>query len=78
MIFLVVLVLSDQWPKIGPDRRPLKLNADRANPRKYGGASKVCKYLHTVGNITAGTQKNISLDKDAYPCTDELSAAIWW
>lgn len=34
MIFLVVLVLSDQWPKIGPDRRPLKLNADRANPRK--------------------------------------------
>lgn len=34
MIFLVVLVLSDQWPNSGPDRRPLKLKADRANPRK--------------------------------------------
>ncbi len=54
MSFLVVPVLSDQCPNSGPDNRPLKLNADRAKPRKYGAASKVCKYLHIVGNITAG------------------------
>lgn len=34
MIFLVVLVLSDQWPNNGPARRPLRLNADRDRPRK--------------------------------------------
>lgn len=34
MIFLVVLVLSDQWPNSGPARRPLRLNADRDRPRK--------------------------------------------
>lgn len=54
IIFLVACVLSDQWPNSGPDRRPLKLNADSAKPRKYGAASKVCKYRHIVGNITAG------------------------
>lgn len=60
MIFLVVRVLSDQWPNSGPDRRPLKLKADRAKPKKYGGASKVCKYLQIVGNITAGEREGRS------------------
>ena len=34
MIFLVVRVLSDRWPNKGPESSPLRLNADRARPRK--------------------------------------------
>lgn len=34
IIFFVVLVLSDQYPNSGPDKRPLRLNAERAKPRK--------------------------------------------
>lgn len=61
MIFFVVRVLSDQCPNSGPDSRPLRLNADKVRPRKYGAASKVCKYLHIVGNITAGERENVTM-----------------
>lgn len=53
MIFFVVCARSDQWPNKGPARSPLKLNADRLRPRKYGAAFSVCRYLHIVGKITA-------------------------
>lgn len=70
MIFLVVPVLSDQCPNKGPDRRPLRLNADRAKPKKYGGASKVCKYLHIVGNMTA---YSIPLRRNISPMVKKVS-----
>lgn len=49
----VVLLRSDQNPKSGPVSSPLRLKADRPKPRKYGGASKIWRYLHIVGRMTA-------------------------
>lgn len=53
MIVFVVLLRSDQNPNSGPVSSPLRLKADRPRPRKYGGASKICRYLHIVGRMTA-------------------------
>lgn len=50
----VDLARSDQIPNIGPVSSPLKLKADSPRPRKYGGASKSCRYFHIVGRMTAG------------------------
>lgn len=55
MMDFVVLLRSDQNPKIGPVSSPLRLKADRPRPRKYGGASKIWRYLHIVGRMTAET-----------------------
>lgn len=49
----VALLRSDQNPKSGPVSSPLRLKADRPKPRKYGGASKIWRYLHIVGRMTA-------------------------
>lgn len=53
---LVVPLRSDQNPNSGPVRSPLRLKADRPRPRKYGGASRICRYFHMVGRMTAGGQ----------------------
>lgn len=52
MVFVVPL-RSDHMPKNGPVSRPLRLKADRPRPRKYGGASRIWRYFHIVGRITA-------------------------
>lgn len=49
----VVPLRSDHMPKSGPVSRLLRLKADRPRPRKYGGASRIWRYLHIVGRITA-------------------------
>lgn len=51
---LVLPLRSDQNPNSGPVRSPLRLKADRPRPRKYGGASRICRYLQMVGRTTAG------------------------
>lgn len=53
----VVLLRSDQNPKSGPVRSALRLKADSPRPRKYGGASKIWRYLHIVGRMTAETTR---------------------
>lgn len=53
----VVLLRSDQNPKSGPERSALRLKADSPRPRKYGGASKIWRYLHIVGRMTAETTR---------------------
>lgn len=53
MMDFVVLLRSDQNPNSGPVSSPLRLNADRPRPRKYGGASKIWRYRHIVGRMTA-------------------------
>lgn len=57
MIDFVVLLRSDQIPKSGPVSSPLRLKAARPSPRKYGGASKIWRYLHIVGRMTAETPR---------------------
>lgn len=56
MVF-VVLLRSDHTPNSGPVSRLLRLKADRPRPRKYGGASRIWRYLHIVGRITAESSR---------------------
>lgn len=65
---LVVPLRSDQNPNRGPVRSPLRLKADRPRPRKYGGASRICRYFHMVGRMTAGGQsKGVGEQRRADP-----------
>lgn len=54
---LVLPLRSDQNPNSGPVRSPLRLKADSPRPRKYGGASRICRYLQMVGRMTAGGRR---------------------
>lgn len=63
MMDFVVLLRSDQTPNSGPVSSPLRLKADRPRPRKYGGASRICKYLHIVGKMTAEQRSEKRVDE---------------